>query len=314
LDPLSPIDDDDSPVDCIDLREDREPSLADSYFIEVPPMVVPPATETLFCFYGTYEGPDGGIVSFIPEKPEGFLHHSLMKRVDDDFFPDGALMDCSKEEDQFLRPTLVEAYDGDGGDWIRLPEGIGFKLEEGQRWMADIHYVNSSKDTLCVNTSFELEVLPDEDIVAYAGTFNLDGGKLNLPPNSASSKTFACAWPFDVNILSLGGHMHGFGSSYEVQKQNWTEQTSEVVYDVDPWLPDYRYEAPLEMYHPSEFHMKAGEALQTECSWVNPTDDTLGFPDEMCTTFGVAYPLETSVHCDDGFMLGVHTRRPVDYN
>lgn len=291
-------------LDCVDLRQEQIPRSEDNYFIEVPTMVVEPGTETVFCLYGTYDGPDSGIVSFFSEEPGGFLHHSLMKRVDDDEYTDGTLFDCTAEEFQFPpKPILVEWVNGTGGDWIGLPEGVGFKLVQGQRWVTDVHYVNTSPDRICVNTSFELGLVPEEDLLGYAGTYNLDAGSLTIPPNTESSTAFSCAWPSEVNILSLAGHMHSYGSRYEVNRL-WDSEPSENIYQVDPWLPEYRYSAPANGYELGEFVMAAGEELETVCTWDNPTGDTLGYPDEMCTTFGVAFPLENSFHCSGGEVLG----------
>ena len=297
---VGPEADDDDTVECVDLQEEQTPRLSDSYFIEVPTMVVAPGEEVVFCLYGTYEGPDSGIVGFFPEAPEGFLHHSLMKRVDDDEFTDGTLFDCTAEEFQFPpKPTLVEWAGGTDGNWIGLPEGVGFKLEEGQRWVTDVHYINTSTDRLCMNTSFELELTAEEDLLGYAGTFNLDGGAPDLPANQESTVTFTCAWPSDVNILALAGHMHRYGDSYRVDRL-FDTGPPETVYHVDPWLPEYRYEAPGLTFGLGEFVMAEGEELETTCTWDNSTDSRLTYPDEMCTTYGVAFPLETSFHCDRG--------------
>ena len=290
--------------DCVDLRQEWEPLLADSYYIEVPTIVVPGGVEAMHCLYGTYEGPNAGIVSFFPEEPEGFLHHSLLKRVDDDEYSDGTMFDCTAEEFQVPpKPTLVESYNVQDGDWVGLPEGIGFKMKTGQRWVTDIHYVNTSPDPICVNTAFELELLPEEELHGYAGTYNLDAGKLAIPPDGESSLSFGCAWPSDVNVLSVAGHMHGNGVRYDVFEV-LEEGELRPVYQVDPWLPEHRYQAPYINYEVGEFTMSAGEVLQTECTWNNPTSETMGYPDEMCTTFGVAYPLETSFHCDGGEIVG----------
>jgi len=287
-------------LECNDLRQEWAPQLADSYFVEVPTMVVEPGTEAIFCLYGTYEGPDAGIVSFIPEWPGGFLHHSLMKRVDEFEYDDGTLFDCTALEFQWPpKPTLVESVGADGEDWIDLPEGIGFKFDTGQRWVTDVHYVNTSDEKICVNTAFELELIPEEELVGYAGTFNLDAGRLDIPPSTTSSTSFACAWPNDVNILSIGGHMHELGIAYDVQRL-YDDGPSETIYHVDPWLPEYRYQPPFTNFDVGEFTMAAGEQLLTECTWTNPTDEALSYPDEMCTTWGVAFPLESSFHCDGG--------------
>ncbi|MEE2829826.1 MAG: hypothetical protein VX498_11615 [Myxococcota bacterium] len=293
--------------DCIDMREDWGVVGEDQYQILVPTMVVEPWQEIFYCYYGTYEGPDVGVVGLRPEISGGLLHHSLLKRVDDNEFEDGALFDCSSEEFQFPpKPTLFE-YVGPPGDdprqWIHLPDGIGFKLEQGQRWLAEAHYVNPSDERYCFNTAFDMETIPAEEVVGYAGTYNLDAGGFELPPGETSSESFGCAWPNDLEILSLGGHMHGYGASYTV---DWHNEAGEVerVYNIPDWLPSYRYESPITNWSVGEVSVSAGDVFETTCTWFNDSDHPLSFPDEMCTTFGVAYPLETSFHCDAGDVLG----------
>ena len=287
-------------VDCVDHRLEFDSAEEGQYFIEVPTMVVPPGQEIFFCYYGTYEGPDAGVVGFRPGQAEGFLHHTLLKRVDDDEYPDEHLMDCSAVELQWPpKPVLFEAVGASPDGWINLPDGIAFKLSSGQRWVADVHYVNTSPDTICMNTAYYLDLIPQAEVDSYAAAFNLDAGGFELPPGEESTESFSCEWEQDVSILSLAGHMHEHGRAFDVLHH--TEGASpESVYRIDQWHPSYQSGSPVFNFDFGELEVREGESLETVCTWFNESDHPLAYPDEMCTTFGVAYPLEEPLYCDNG--------------
>ena len=46
------------------------------------------------------------------------------------------------------------------------------------------------------------------------------------------------------------------------------------------------------------FGTKAGDVFTTRCAWDNDTDRVLGFPEEMCLTFGMVYPATEPVVCE----------------
>jgi len=290
-------------VDCVDHQIDFEGGSDDQYFIEVPTMVVPSGEEIFFCYYGTYEGPDAGVVGFRPGQAQGFLHHTLLKQVEDDEFPDGHLMDCSAPEYQYPpKPVLFEAVGASPAGWINLPEGVAFKLSSGQRWVADVHYVNTSPDTICMNTSYTLDLIPEAEVDSYAAAFNLDAGDFELLPGQETTESFSCVWEQDVSILSLAGHMHEHGRVFDVLHH--TQGASpESVYRVDEWQPQFQSGAPVSNFDFGEFEVLEGESLETVCTWFNDSDHSLAYPDEMCTAFGVAYPLEGPLYCDNGVFL-----------
>jgi len=289
--------------DFLDLRVELPdaPDPEDGALFEVPWMEVGPGEEKLFCLYGTYEGPTTGVNSLRPAYPSRFHHHGLLKRGTADDPPDGTIIDCTDVEEQWPpRPTLFERVGGgpDPDEWINLPDGIAFRLEQGQRWMADVHYVNTGREPIVLNYGFLLGFVPLDDVRAIAGTFNMDAGGFSIPPGEAGSEEFGCAWHDDLTVLSLGGHMHGFGTSYEVTHEAGDERAT--VYDVPQWREIYRFEPPMTNFDDGALTVAEGDLFHTSCNWLNRTSAPLEYPEEMCTTFGVAYPLEENYYCDGG--------------
>lgn len=304
---------------------DRElPPVPDGAFQIVTPVVeVPPGEEMFWCWYGEYDGPPVGVYKMVVHDDPRYSHHSLLKEPIENDHPTGSLVDCSSLMEQIPpRPTLLESVgviDDDGAEhddhgdheeheniddwlegyrWVDLPSEIGFEFQTGQKYLADIHFVNTSPETIRTRVVFDLYTTPAEEMDAFVGTFNHDAGGFAVPANGELTVNFDCAFEEDATLLSMGGHMHNHGSHYQVDILDDSGQlVSPGVYEVDPWTPDMQYEPVIYNFEPGEFTVRGGEQFRTWCSWENRTNRDLSFPDEMCTTFGVAYPAPDSLYC-----------------
>ncbi|MCO4773248.1 MAG: hypothetical protein KDA24_24655, partial [Deltaproteobacteria bacterium] len=226
---------------------DRElPPVPDGAFQIVTPVVeVPAGSEMFWCFYGEYDGPDVGVYKMVVHDDPQYSHHSLLKEPIENDHPTGSLVDCSSLMEQIPpRPTLLESVgvidDGgveheddhdeeehediddwlEGYRWVDLPDNIGFAFVSGQKWLADIHFVNTTAETIRTRVVFDLYTTPSEDVEAFVGTFNHDAGGFELPPGEETTVNFDCGWEQDSTILSMGGHMHQYGSHYQVDLLN----------------------------------------------------------------------------------------------
>jgi hypothetical protein len=135
-----------------------------------------------------------------------------------------------------------------------------------------------------------------------AGTFNMDAGGFELYPGRVTTERFSCPWEDEVTILSLGGHMHDYGASYLITHE--VEAGSETLYEVQEWAPAYRFSPLTTGFEDGELIARPGERFATTCTWYNDGGTTLRYPDEMCTTFGVGYPLPDNYYCDSGNIVG----------
>ena len=78
----------------------------------------------------------------------------------------------------------------------------------------------------------------------------------------------------------------------------------ETIYEVEDWLPDYRFAAPVTHFGREGYAVEAGDVFRTHCTYLNNGETELSYPDEMCTTFGVAFPLEEPIRCEAGGAQG----------
>lgn len=274
--------------------------------IRTPNFEIAPYSESLLCYFGTYTGPTVGVTFMQPLDAEQFSHHNQLKAVYDEEYADGALIDCQTSGQMSDYVPLFESVgiepgpETAGGNWLNLPDGIAMKLEEGQRWVLDMHYINTSAQTIRVNNGVNIDYIETEEVDAWASSIQFDSGALDIPPGVVFTDMFDCPFDRDANVLSVLGHMHSRGTSYTVDYTD-VDGATERIYEVPEWDGGWHpYYPVLQSYAPGDFPVRAGETFSTACSWFSEEDHAIGFPDEMCTTVVVMYPLEEPLLCMDG--------------
>lgn len=299
----------------VDLRmEFQSPPEGGTQFV-TPTLEVPPYTEIIYCYYGKWEGEDVGVNYMTPLSVGGYTHHNQLKAVDDNDtrFAPGTLTVCPDPHSNMpVYAPLFESvgFPTTGGDapevdanvamnWINFPEGVAFKLRHNQQWVMDVHYVNTTGDTLLVNAAVNLGMLPITEVKQWAASLQFDSGDLNILPQQDTTVTFTCDWDGDYTVLSVMGHMHDHGTLYKVD-YNKEDGSTETIYEVNPFTPSYREWPKINAYAAGQLAVKKGESFTTTCGWHNDTDEVLAYPEEMCTTVGVVYPMESPHSCFGG--------------
>ena len=291
--------------------------------IRTPVLEVPAYTEGRVCVFDTWEGPESGIIRALDLFHPDITHHIAVLDVTDDVFPDDELIYCSSTDPGGMVPYGLlfdgagpeapgEEFDAPGPDWevswfdkevarvsmLVLPEGVAFRLMPQQRLAIDFHFVNTSELPARTNAAFDLELLPAEEVEAWAGVAMLDSAPFDLPPGRSSFE-FDCPVPHEIEVIDVQGHMHELGARFDFEVVR-ADGTIEPVYAVDPWTPGLRTDPPSQAYGPGEMVLRPGDLMRTRCTWENPSEQHLPYPAEMCTTTFVGFPLERSYVCFNG--------------
>ena len=258
--------------------------------VELPPLVVPAGSETFRCMYGTWTGPDMGIVSSAYATDPVSDHHLLVFAIPDGTNtskPDGVPFDCETMEHEQGSP-LFHGLPG-------TAKPIGSLLRSGQRYYIERHNLNTATHPILVNATYILDLVTPDKLEGLASWFIMGPITVKVPPGDYAIRA-SCTWPADTGVLVVAGHMHERGVKYAL---DWThENGTERIFEVDPWLPEYVSTQTVEQRWPiGEFKVKAGDVFTTYCYWHNPYDTVLEDPQEMCNTYGVAYPLADPVNC-----------------
>ncbi|MFN7142153.1 MAG: hypothetical protein ACK4YP_00130 [Myxococcota bacterium] len=265
-----------------------------------PEAVLQPGEELQYCMFGTYTGPDVGIATYESFQSEIGHHLILLGTTASELdYPDGTVVDCTKTNQMMtsFEPLINAEPTGAGTSFIELPAGMAVKLDEGQRWVVQAHWLNTTPDPVIVRDVLNMGFVPEESVTTWAAAFALTQVDLSLPPQSPSDLTFDCSFPEEYTLLYLTGHMHEYGERFRFELGDGT--TMETLYEIPEWDPVYRDAPPLQRFEDGERVFAAGSTLRTTCEWYNDTDEAIEFPNEMCATYGMLYPSTNPVVCSD---------------
>jgi hypothetical protein len=265
-----------------------------------PEVVVEPGQEVQYCTFGTYTGPDIGITSF--ESWQGKAGHHLIllgSAASPLDYADGQTVDCTQTNTMMTSfEPLINAEPIEAGrSKIELPEGMAVKLREGQRYVFQAHYVNTTTERLLERDIMNVGFMPIDEVEEWAAAFALTQVNLSLPPAQASELTFDCAFDEPYEVMYLTGHLHEYGTRFSFEYGTGEDLTLE--YEIPEWDPVYRDAPPLNRYERDELWFEPGGVLRTNCEWFNDTDEVLEFPAEMCATYGMLVGSTTPVVCSD---------------
>lgn len=302
----SDTDDTDVASNAVDFRKDfPDAPWADSIVFQSPEYTIPPASEKQLCYYQTWTGEDTAIHAQITYQSK-FGHHFVIagSTATAREIPDGTVIDCTDVNARGMEsfePLLIGGEVGNGNTpgGLTLPEGVATEIKNGQRLVFQSHYLNTSTDEILVQDELQLERMPYESVVDWAAPFVNTVSQFSIEPGVHALKV-SCSWDEDSRLLFLGGHMHEWGKSFTVDWTHMDATPSEQLYDVPVWDP-YMRDAPVyNDYTAAPLEVKAGDSFSTTCEWDNDTGAAMGFPKEMCVTFGMMLGRKVAFICDDG--------------
>ena len=265
-----------------------------------PEVVIPPYSDKMFCYYGTYTGPDVGIHQFDVFQAQ-YGHHIVLfeSTIDADTAPDGMVEDCTDLAGPIMTtvdPILFAPTFGAGENLFTMPEGMAAALNEGSRWMMQLHYVNTSDQAVLMQDAINLGLIPEDDVLTWTAPFAFTRTDLVLPPGP-TTQSVECSVPDAYSVMFLLGHMHELGRHIEVERV--LTDGSELLYSVDPWDASYRDAPPVNDYMSAPLTFNAGDTFRVTCTWENDTGEDVVFPHEMCASSGMLYPSKVPVICDN---------------
>jgi hypothetical protein len=249
-----------------------------SYAVQMAPIEVPPGGELYKCqdFVNPFDK-DIAIVESKSVMSPG-SHHFAAFRMEN--LTTAGIMDCPNgglEAHEFVHASQTEeqetTYPADVGRF--LPSTDGLRLQ--------VHYLNTTTDTLQVQADFSLKYV-DAALIKYkAGGVFLNNLGLKVPPG-ASTATKSFAITSDIKLLVAVSHMHRHALDF-------TSSTDDgrMLFESKDW------DGPTPAIFDPPMAIGTGTSITWSCSFQNDTTDTLSFGEsasknEMCIFNGVYYP------------------------
>lgn len=265
---------------------------ADPAFIDFvsSELVVEPGQEKMWCDHFEYTGED---IAFSDQDAlQGkFGHHAILLSAKEPKAP-GTGEDCSEAADM----TKYEAFSIPK----ELPPGYGVYLPKGKRFVLQMHYVNAGRKPIRVRDVVRLKKRPIAEVTKWTSVMATNSiAALAIPPKGKKTVTFDCTIPVDGELMLVGGHMHEAGVSFRTLHGKDAASLA-TIYEVPEWKAEYRDAPPVTLFTGEPLPVAKGDVLRTSCTWNNPNDKELKFPEEMCSTFGYIAGTKTPIECHDG--------------
>lgn len=238
---------------------------------------LPAGTEGYWCARKTFSE-DVYVKTFRALAPPG-THHTLLLR-DSGGAPDGEAS-CG--------PTLgADMYfaSGVGTDDLTFPEGVAVKIPAGTQLQLNLHLFNTTADPLSGVSGTLVKTVPASEVKQVAemilpGTFSIA-----VPPNGTQTVEGTCKFPGASTIATVWPHMHKYGTHMKVSYEG--AGGTKVLHD-GPFSFGEQKNYPIE-----PLLVAPGEAIRIECTYQNPTSNTITWGDssesEMCFAGIYRYP------------------------
>jgi hypothetical protein len=210
-------------------------------------------------------------------------HHTLITVADDSTEPDGAA-DCDALTGGIHSVTAA----GVGSNDVEMPESVGMALKAGQQLVLNLHLVNPADEPLRGQSGILVRQMAPEAVAQRAESLMAGTIKLELPAGQTTTQRGTCTMSGETTLFAVVPHMHALGVHLKVVAH------SSVVGDVV--LSDQPYDFGSQLTYLLDEHvpMHAGDKVDVDCTYANPTDHTVRFgngsADEMCYAGLYRYP------------------------
>lgn len=248
---------------------------------------LPASTEKYVCVRLTVTS-DIYIRSIRPVAPTGTHHTVVMIGAQDG--PDGTT-DCTSA---LVKPAIYAS--GLGTQTLDLPDGVAVHVRPGQQLLLNLHLFNAGDSTLTGTSGIEILEARKEEVQHEAGVVLTGKAQgLQVPPGP-STQVGRCTTPANVTVFAIAPHMHMLGTHMKVSYANAGGGGSRVLYDQPYSFDGQRFSN----FEPS-LVTAAGGRLTIECSYMNPTGNTVVFGEsstqEMCYALTFVYPAQAIEQC-----------------
>ena len=273
------------------------PPVSDEHTMRLytPKITIPPQSEVLICSYLDMPIEEPIYLNrTLGRQMLGGHHAAVFLAVTPS---DEAPHECRDDEMSNFR--FAAGAGGGGGQDTQLPPGVALKIEPGQQFVIQSHYLNPTDQSVEVMDAVDLVPIAEDDVHSRVDPFALIHSGFEVPvggePFEVRKK---CRLESDIDVYMLLGHTHDYGVLFEFYHHTPMLETPRKLYQATdgPLLRDN----PEIKYFDPPLPFKAGDEVEMRCVWENTTDVPLGWPEEMCVALMYYGPGAGWMTCDDG--------------
>lgn len=210
-------------------------------------------------------------------------HHIIAYREDvDPSEVDDAYFDCGEIAGPFVYSEQSVRANS------HYPEGVGMRFAGGEVVRVEIHFVNATAERADADARLNLW-WAKEKLATEAGSLFLYDRDISVPAAGKFTARMHCEIPEDVELLYLLPHTHRLGTALRA----WISGGG--LSEPELFLESTGYDDLHTRVLETPVQVKAGQAIDFECAFENPTAKTVvegpsKEANEMCLILGGYYP------------------------
>lgn len=213
------------------------------------------------------------------------LHHFILYSTTD-AKPVGTTRPWQDSDQITLGVRLLGGFGSEAVGSYRPPSGIVFRLMEGRSMLANVHYLNTSSDTVVTHAQVDVKLGPPSPDNQVAGMFITLDPFVSLPPQAETSLDVSCVVQHDIGLFSWANHMHELGTSVYSEVLREGEKPTDLRRD-PTWDAEWAFNPRFVSWPPeAPLMLHAGDTVHTHCVFQNPGAEAVSFPHEMCLGLG----------------------------
>lgn len=208
---------------------------------------VMPGEDVTFC---TYIAGATQAVTYIHDtlgSQSKFGHHSILQYSTKP--QEAGTRRCSQESEEAQQGQIIGGTGGEGTSAIKLPDDVVSEVPAGSQFIINHHWINVGDAE--VEAQAEMITIPshaDPSSLKIARAVAIVVPDFNIMPKQEGEHSGECTFEEDMNMLSMIGHEHHWGTHVKAERMN--SESSDVIFDHD-YDPDM-------VSHPPDHQLSRG--------------------------------------------------------
>ncbi len=179
-----------------------------------------------------------------------------------------------------------------------LPENVVFRMPANTQLLVQTHWINATDEAFDGQAAFNLKISKPKAEHQVAQLFTIGNTMFTLPMGLGSASA-ECTIQQHMNVFTLGGHMHEWGTHGKISLGKAGTDMN-AIWD-HAWSGEFQFNPPRNYYTTeAPLVLDPGDKIRVDCDYDNDTGGPLPFPREMCIGFSYAYPMTNQIDCMDG--------------
>jgi hypothetical protein len=251
---------------------------------ETPPITVQPGENKMWIQWVALPADeDRNIADLIGSQGPGG-HHAVLYTTSE-VQPVGTTRDFTNEDQADIH--LVGGIGGEGGEAVKLPPGVVFRVPAGRALLVQTHYLNASDAPVEGRSTIDVKFAAPSPEDRVASFFVSSAQQIEVPAHADAERDVTCVLQEDLPMLMFTNHMHEWGFSVTTTITPPGGGAPTVLKDNPVWDSEWTFNPDYTTALPdAPVMLTKGSTITTHCEWHNTTDRTLHQPDEMCIFLG----------------------------